>query len=71
MSFKKIYIAGLEARINGQKLSENPYYSSENLPADTAAAYRAWQVKAETWESGWCEQERVLSENGNLLQGYR
>jgi len=63
MNFKKIYAAGLVARTIGQARSDNPYYRSENLPAETAAAYRAWQIKAETWELGWCEQDTRLNNN--------
>lgn len=65
MSFEDIHNAGVMARLVGKGPRDNPYYQSENLPADSAAAYRAWQMKAEAWELGWQEQDRRL---GPLLE---
>jgi hypothetical protein len=60
MSFKQIYNAGVAARIVGKSARDNPYYQSENLPSDTAAAYRAWQMKAEAWERGWNDRDAQM-----------
>ena len=62
MSFKQIHNDGAVARKMGRSRRENPYYESENLPAsESAAAYRAWQMKAEAWECGWLEQDQLLT----------
>lgn len=73
MSFENIHNAGVVARLIGKGAGDNPYYRSENLPGDSAAAYRAWQMKAEAWERGWMEQDRrlrplleVLRRNGKV-----
>jgi hypothetical protein len=61
MSFKQIHNEGSMARGLGRSLRENPYYQSENLPvSESAAAYRAWQMKAEAWEQGWRERDQAL-----------
>jgi hypothetical protein len=61
MSFKQIYNDGGMARADGRSLRENPYYQSENLPvSESAALYRAWQMKAEAWEQGWRERDQAL-----------
>jgi hypothetical protein len=45
----------------GRPLRDNPYYQSENLPvSESAALYRAWQMKAEAWEKGWRSQDDIL-----------
>jgi hypothetical protein len=62
MGFNQIHNDGTVARTMGQSLRENPYYRSENLPvSESAAVYRAWQMKAEAWEQGWREQDQALS----------
>lgn len=62
MSFKQIHNEGVVARIVGKGLRDNPYYESDNLPkSESAAAYRAWQMRAEAWELGWAEQEELLN----------
>jgi hypothetical protein len=62
MSFKQIYTDGVEARTMGRTLRDNPWYQSENLPvSESAAVYRAWQMKAEAWEQGWREQDQLLA----------
>lgn len=68
MSFEKIHNAGVMARLIGKGPRDNPYYQSENLPADSAAAYRAWQMKAEAWERGWQEQDRRLEPLLDILR---
>lgn len=57
MNFKQIHNAGMMARTVGKSLRDNPYYQSENLPSNSAAAYRAWQMKAEAWEHGWNDRD--------------
>lgn len=57
MNFKQIYNAGIMARTDGKSLRDNPYYESDNLPSNSAAAYRAWQMKAEAWERGWNDRD--------------
>lgn len=68
MSFENIHNAGVVARLIGRDVRDNPYYQSENLPGDSAAAYRAWQMKAEAWERGWSDQDRRLRPLLDLLQ---
>jgi hypothetical protein len=61
MNFKQLHNDGGMARIQGHTLRDNPYYRSENLPAsESAALYRAWQMKAEAWEQGWRERDQAL-----------
>jgi hypothetical protein len=57
MSFKQLYSDGVAARCGGKTMLENPFYRPENLPVETASAYRAWQIKAEAWEQGWRAQD--------------
>lgn len=57
MSFKQIYNDGVAAHRAGKTLLENPFYRPENLPVETASAYRAWQIKAEAWEQGFRSQQ--------------
>jgi hypothetical protein len=62
MSFSQIHNEGVMARTMGRAQRENPYYESENLPtSESAAVYRAWQMKAEAWEQGWRDQDEILN----------
>lgn len=62
MSFSQIHNEGVMARTMGRPQRENPYYESENLPvSESAAAYRAWQMRAEAWEQGWRDQDEILN----------
>jgi hypothetical protein len=46
----------------GGSLRDNPFYRSENLPtSESAAVYRAWQMKAEAWERGWTDQDQLMN----------
>lgn len=61
MNFKQIHNEGGMARMQGLALCDNPYYRSENLPeSESAALYRAWQMKTEAWEQGWSERDQAL-----------
>lgn len=61
MSFNQIHNDGGVARSQGLTQRENPYYRSEYLPdSESAAQYRAWQMKAEAWEQGWRERDQEL-----------
>jgi hypothetical protein len=61
MNFKQIHNDGGMARTQDFTLRDNPYYRSENLPeSESAALYRAWQMKAEAWEQGWRERDQAL-----------
>lgn len=62
MSFKHIHDEGALARGAGKSLRDNPYCQCENLPvSQSAAAYRAWQMRVEAWEFGWAEQEKLFN----------
>src|SRR6478736_7153270 len=69
MSFEQIHNDGGVARMQGLTLGENPYYRSENLPgSESAALYRAWQMKAEAWEQGWRERDQAFESAPRAVQ---
>lgn len=50
---KQLYSEGAAAGKAGASNLSNPLYRTENLPDMTDEEFKAWELQARAWESGW------------------